>query len=547
MKKQTKIIGILAVAVTLVSVIGCVLFFRSVPQKESWVYVEEQVKRGTLTTTVTEGGSLEYQIMPLIYDLGMETDKYLQVETVYVAAGQRVQAGNALVKFTWDSVSDLEKYLENSVVEAKAAYVNAEREYELAEMELKAVYDSAQIESDYADNIYEDKDQAVNNAITAMDKEITLRKDMVAFFKEEVEKAQEEYEEANTEYQEAKKKQIATGTRNVPNYLAVNEEYQKAQNRYFDAQNDLKQAKADLETNDRRIAELEDELADAKARIVIDKLGAEEVFSESTLVGENARAVYDAAVSDLHKLLDKEKAFLEECEQRLADFKDFVGEDGILSAENSCVITELGCATGDKLMGKSTLLNYTKECVIAVEVAQKDVVGLQAEDAVEICFALYPEKSYDGYIQRIAATAAESEEAATSYQVMIVVVGDTGDLYSGMDAEVTFVTATKEEVLYVSEDAIVEEEGRTYVYIQTVSGGYGMKEVEIGFCGKSGVEILSGLIEGDIIYVLRKASDMPMVSDVSGNDGADKMVSSGDSYDKKVSEGDASDRRNDLE
>ena len=532
MKKQTKLIGILAVAVTLVLVIGCVLFSKMMPEKEKWIYVEEQVKRGTLIATATESGSLEYRIKPLLYDLGIQTEKYLQVEEIYVATGQRVQAGDALVKFSSDSVSSLKKLLENSVVEAKASYLEAEREYELAEMELKTAYDNAQIESDYADDIYEDSDQAVNNAITAMDKEITLREELVSFFKDEVKNAQEEYDEANKKYQEAKKKMSATGTKNVPNYLVINEEYQKAQNEYFEAQNTLKQVKTDQEANNRRITELEAKLADAKARIVIDKLEAESVFNESTLLGDNAQAVYDSAVSDLQKVLAKEEQLLEECEQSLEDFEAFVGEDGILYAAKDCVIIEIGCEKGDRLAEKSTLLNYAEDMIVTVEVAQEDVVALKTEDAVEICFALYPEQTYNGYIQTIDITAVTVSASDVCYRVVAAVVGDTTALYSGMAAEVTFVTHKKENVLYVPEDAIVEEDGRSYVYVQTVSGGYGMKEVETGLYSEIGVEILAGLNEGDRIYVLRKATD---------------TVSSGDVNVKKVSDGDASDRRDDLE
>ena len=75
-------------------------------------------------------------------------------------------------------------------------------------------------------------------------------------------------------------------------------------------------------------------------------------------------------------------------------------------------------------------------------------------------------------------------------------------LYRGMAAEVIFVKERKENVLYVSPRAIVQEDGTDYVYVQTVSGGYVLQEVETGIRTEEGVEILSGPEEGNSVYIL---------------------------------------------
>lgn len=539
MKKQNKIIGLLAVAITLVLVVGILIFSALMPKKDKWIYVEETVKRGTLTVTANANGALEYRVASLMCDLNLE-NKGLRVEEICVAAGQRVKAGDALIKFSDESVEDVQLFLENAVLEAKASYLQAQHDYELSAMELKTAYDNAKISQEYAADIYADTDQAVNNAITALDKEISLREEMVSFFKSEVENAQEKYDETQKVYQEAKKKLSAVGTKNVPNYLTLNEAYQKAQNKYFDAQNALEQAKENQAVNQRRIDELETKLADAKARIVIDKLDVEAVYNESTLLGDNAQTAFDAAIADLQKLLNKEEVLLKEKEEALLDFNAFVGEDGVLYADKETIITEVTCRAGDKCMEETTLLSYAEEMNIVVNVSQQDVVGLQQNDGVKIRFALHPDKEYEGVIRAIGTTAIEQGDSEVCYPVMVGVVGDSSSLYSGMEAEVSFVTLQKENALYVSHDAIVEENGRCYVYVQSVSGDYGMREVETGIRCEAGVEILSGLNEGDLIYVLKNEME---INSVSGNAGGTEEVSSGDA----VSEGDALDRRTDLE
>ena len=68
-----------------------------------------------------------------------------------------------------------------------------------------------------------------------------------------------------------------------------------------------------------------------------------------------------------------------------------------------------------------------------------------------------------------------------------------------MTADVIFVTEEKEDILYVSRKAIVEENGKTYVYRKTALGGKELAEVETGITNGVDIEILSGLEEGDTI------------------------------------------------
>ena len=54
--------------------------------------------------------------------------------------------------------------------------------------------------------------------------------------------------------------------------------------------------------------------------------------------------------------------------------------------------------------------------------------------------------------------------------------------------------------------AIVEENGKTYVYRKTALGGRELAEVETGITNGVDIEILSGLEEGDTIYLASKVS-----------------------------------------
>jgi hypothetical protein len=69
-----------------------------------------------------------------------------------------------------------------------------------------------------------------------------------------------------------------------------------------------------------------------------------------------------------------------------------------------------------------------------------------------------------------------------------------------MTADVTFVTDESKECVYVSRKAIVEEDGKTYIYKKS-GGNYTLSPVETGFTNGAYTEIVSGLDEGENYYI----------------------------------------------
>jgi multidrug efflux pump subunit AcrA (membrane-fusion protein) len=154
-KKQKKLI-LAGIALLLLILAACyTVFIAPLLQKEQWIYKEETVERGTLKVGVTESGSLEYNTKSIDYDLTLDVSdddeddsdddddtvqKYLKIEEIYAASGQRVTEGEELLKFTEDSVEAVRALLQNAVVEAQADYAEAESTYELSLLEDRLRY-----------------------------------------------------------------------------------------------------------------------------------------------------------------------------------------------------------------------------------------------------------------------------------------------------------------------------------------------------------------------------------------------------------------------
>ena len=140
-KKQKKLI-LAGIALLLLILAACyTVFIAPLLQKEQWIYKEETVERGTLKVGVTESGSLEYNTKSIDYDLDLDVSdddeddsdddddtvqKYLKIEEIYAASGQRVMEGEELLKFTEDSVEAVRALLQNAVVKAQSDYAEAE-------------------------------------------------------------------------------------------------------------------------------------------------------------------------------------------------------------------------------------------------------------------------------------------------------------------------------------------------------------------------------------------------------------------------------------
>ena len=522
-KKQKKLI-LAGIALLLLILAACyTVFIAPLLQKEQWIYKEETVERGTLKVGVTESGSLEYNTKSIDYDLTLDVSdddeddsdddddtvqKYLKIEEIYAASGQRVTEGEELLKFTEDSVEAVRALLQNAVVEAQADYAEAESTYELSLLEAQTDYDTQKISASYAASIRNTSGTSVTNKVASLQVQLEQKQANAASLQEKLTEAQEDYQDALETYEAAKEGYEGAGTDNTVNFMTIQNGYLSARSKYQQAKSALTQAEDALSENESAITDLQNQLAAAQAKQKIDKLDTEETYQEAVITGQNAQTTYNAAVEDLKETLQEAEETKEKREEQLQAFEAFIGSDGILYAAEDGVITEVSYEAGDRLTTTGALFSYATSdgMRISVDVTQEDIVDLQVGDAVDITFTAYPEDSYTGSILSINTTATSDYSNTVSYTVEISVEGELEQLYGGMTADVIFVTEEKEDVLYVSRKAIVEENGKTYVYRKTALGGRELAEVETGITNGVDIEILSGLEEGDTIYLASKVS-----------------------------------------
>lgn len=523
-RKKKRLIIVIAAGSLLVMAAGYTVFIAPLLEKEQWIYKEELVERGTLKIGVSESGSLEYGITSILYDLDLEVSsededgeeeeseevvqKYLKIEEVYVKSGQRIAEGDLLYKFTEDSVSDVRMLLQSAAVEAQSEYALAQAEYNLSALEAKAEYESQILAGEYASSIYKNDKESVENEITALQVEINQRTANIASLQEQLEEATENYNEIWADFKDAQKPSIENES-NTVNFMIMQKSYLNLQTQYENAKSALSRAQQSLDENAAAIESLKKEMSALTAKKTVSKLDAEATYQENKINGENAQINYDAQMESLKETLKEAEEEKDKIQEQLDAFEAFVGEDGCLYADGSGIVTQVSYEAGDRLRSSGTLVSYATptDMTISVDVTQEDIVDLKVGDKVDITFTAYEDTSYEGSIQSINTTATSTGSNTVSYTVVIAVEGDTTLLYGGMTADIIFVTEQKDDVLFISKKAIVEENGKTYVYYKTLLGGMELKEVEVGIDNGVNIEILSGLEEGDTIYLASRVSD----------------------------------------
>ena len=348
----------------------------------------------------------------------------------------------------------------------------------------------------------------MTNKVASLQVQLEQKQANTASLQEKLTQAQEDYQDALETYEAAKEGYEGAGIDNTVNFMTIQNGYLSARTKYQQAKSALTQAETAVTDNENAITELTNQLAAAQAKQNIDKLDTEETYQEAVITGQNAQTTYNATVEDLKETLQEAEETKEKREEQLQAFEDFVGSDGILYATEDGVITEVSYEAGDRLTTTGALFSYatSDDMRISVDVTQEDIVDLQVGDAVDITFTAYPEDTYTGSILSINTTATSDYSNTVSYTVEISVEGELEQLYGGMTADLIFVTEEKEDVLYVSRKAIVEENGKTYVYRKTALGGRELAEVETGVTNGVDIEILSGLGEADTIYLASKVS-----------------------------------------
>ncbi|SDC61004.1 efflux RND transporter periplasmic adaptor subunit [Nocardioides lianchengensis] len=175
---------------------------------------------------------------------------------------------------------------------------------------------------------------------------------------------------------------------------------------------------------------------------------------------------------------------------------DVVGSGGGSSAGGGA---STGSSTTVTTTTSAVSIVSTKRFVVEATVAAADVEkvteGLQAEitpnGATEVVY---------GTVSDVGLVAEANSSGAAVFPVSVEVTGTQDGLYAGTSADVSIIVKQTEGVLTVPSRALTTEDDATYV-TKVVDGEEVKTEVETGTAYGMTTEVVSGLVEGDVVEI----------------------------------------------
>lgn len=523
-KKHRPLLFLLLLVLVLTAAALYTLVYKNSQEKEEVVYKEETVKRGDVVQGVMESGSISMEENQISFDVDLSTDdeeedtdteedseeeedeeiNYLEIEKVYVVTGQRIKTGDPLFAITEKSRSAVERKLSSALTEKEVALADAKAEYNSQVLEAKGTYDSSKLLAEKASVQLAATDTQLTEEINGLSSQVAVLELEINQCLEKLtdEDFLESCEEARLAFLKAEEKFQETDAHATTAYTANYQEYESAKTQYESLLSQKEGWEETIAKNQETIHENNQTILEKQSILEAKTQEAQSTKDLNTAAGELAGAVYDYTKESLQSTVDSAQADVDEARENLDALQAFVGEDGIVYADQDGMVTAVSYEEGDELTQTGTMLTYVQEdsYTVSVDVSEEDIAGISIGDTVRIVFDAYGEEEYTGLVNSVTTTKTSDYAKTVSYPVEIKIQGDTQKLFGGMTAEITFVSQEVQDVLYVSRKAIVEKDGKTYVY----TGDENQKqlvEVETGFENSTMVEIKSGLSEGDIIYI----------------------------------------------
>lgn len=516
-RAKLQIAGGACIILLIMAAAAYTLWVKPAMNREKLVYTEQEAQYGELKNSVTESGTVEFGLTTQVYDLDISTDdeedddddeeetseKYLKVADVYVAVGQRITEGDKICSFTQDSIEDVRKTLTYAKTEAQIALSNAQTAYNTGVLEAGLSRNETILDTSLAQTTYDNTIARLTNDMAA--KTLEIEQLLADIYDLQLELTDEDYLEEKADiaeaYEKAKQGVEDASEDYVTNQVEAAQTFWSAKESYETFFDQFDESNQQIEEKVNEVYSIQEEILYSQQLLEKELLTAQQELDTSNISGSIADTKYESSLTVYENALSRAQSELDEATQRLEDFESFVG-DGTIYASGSGLVTEVGYEKDDYLVNAGVLVSFAapEDMTVSVDVSQEDVVTMKVGDSVDIVFAAYDDQTYKGTIQSITTTATSRSSATISYPVVVSIQGDTSKLYAGMTASVSFVTEQTGEVVYIPRKAVVEQDGKTYVY-KKEGEEYQLIPVVTGFTNGESVEITEGLDAGEQFFM----------------------------------------------
>ncbi|MFE4131733.1 efflux RND transporter periplasmic adaptor subunit [Peribacillus sp. YIM B13482] len=223
------------------------------------------------------------------------------------------------------------------------------------------------------------------------------------------------------------------------------------------------------------------------------------ISGSGSVAATNSKDLTSSVTGEVDEVLVEKNELVEKGDE-LITFSD--GSDPI-TAPFDGTVTKLDVEEGDRVSSSEVVAHVTdyKKLKTTVSVDEMDVPSVKKGQTVEIKASAFEDKTFTGEVTSVAKEGTY-ENGVSSFDVTIK-IDKPGDLKIGMSTEVSIVTNSVKDVLYVPIEAVQKDGEEKYVNIQQSGSAEGATStkatVETGISNDRYIEITSGLEEGQFV------------------------------------------------
>jgi RND family efflux transporter MFP subunit len=176
--------------------------------------------------------------------------------------------------------------------------------------------------------------------------------------------------------------------------------------------------------------------------------------------------------------------------------------DAVITSPRAGTVVELLVRVGDVISANQPVARIATpdDLTVVADVDELDLPNVEPGAEARFRLDAFPASELTGQVVSTAPQARQ-QGGATVFATEIAFDPPEGlDMRPGMNADVTIVTAAREDVLLIPEAALRTVGDRSFVVV-VLDDGTEEREVELGYRGGGKVEIVAGLSEGERVVL----------------------------------------------
>lgn len=518
----------------------------------------ENIEKRSIATSISATGTIQTSNTKNV----VSTLSGMKVKTVNVKEGQSINAGDVICTLDTSSIQDNLNTAQNSLSISNAqgalGIKSAERNLNEAIANKNQQVGATQNDVNSALSAYQNAQNELTNAqnqLNSLNSSLTSLSGNYSKQSENFTKVEREYNQRKNKYEtcensyNAKVAEIATLTPGTNEYNNAQAELQKleqemntAKSEYLAYENTYKLENSNFAPTKNNYENLQNQIATLSANINTLKANVDSLKQayDKTIEAYNSTvSTADSTIASMQDNLENSKLSSSlNAQTQKAQVKSYQDQikDGIIKSDVSGVVTSVSVKAGDIYTGSViAVIEGTEQFIIESEIDEYDIADVNVGMSVLIKTDATRDQELKGKIIYVSPSSTTSQAGATgltttsqnskaTYKVKIELESQNERLRLGMNAKLSIITDSRENVWTVPYDAIyTRDDGSKYIEILKNEETEEKEEldVETGLESSYYVEIKSDKLTDGMKVVLPKNDDqnsMDTIIQMMGSD-----------------------------